>query len=77
VVASSGDKTVRQFNVADGKAVKSFGGATDFLHGGAVTPDGRLVAAGGEASVLHVWNGADGKTFVDFPAPEAPADAPK
>ncbi len=65
VVASSGDKSVRVKNAANGKQIRSLGGATDFLHSVTASANGKLIAAGGQDSVVRVWQ-ADGKTVVQF-----------
>lgn len=53
-VAASGDGQLRIINEA-GAAVKSIPGARDFFHAAAVTPDGRVLAVGGESGVLWLW----------------------
>jgi WD40 repeat protein len=60
-----------------GRAKRSFAGAKDFVNSAAATPDGKIVIAGGQDGVLHVWNGADGKLIKAFPAPIAPAKIAK
>lgn len=67
-LAASGDKTVRRYNVDDGKSDKTFSGGTDFMQSVATTPGGTLVVAGGQDSVLRVWD-ADGKAVVTFAPP--------
>jgi hypothetical protein len=52
----------------DGNTVRDFGSVEDFQHAVAVTPDGLTVVAGGEASVLRVWNGKDGTVLAAFPS---------
>ena len=69
-VASSGDSTVSTIN-EKGEKVRTFSGATDFIHSSAVTPDGRIVLAGGQDSILRVWSGTNGKPLATF-APPAP-----
>ena len=39
-----------------------------------VTPDGKTVIAGGQDSVLRVWDGTNGKLLASFPPPEAAPD---
>ena len=67
-VAASGDSLVRTLN-EKGEKLREFAGAKDFVHSVAVTPDGRTVVAGGQDSVLRIWNGADGKEVASFTAP--------
>lgn len=69
-LAGAGDSAVRFVNEA-GKTVRTFAGASDFVHSTAVTPDAKVVIAGGQDGVLRVWNGADGKLKSSFALPEA------
>jgi len=69
LVTSSGDPKVRVVGV-DGKEVRVFPDVADFMQSAAVTADGKLVVAGGQDSVLRVWNAADGKTLASFPPPK-------
>jgi WD40 repeat protein len=66
----SGDAKVRLVR-EDASDVRSFAGATDFIESAAVTPDGKIVIAGGQDSVLRVWDGTNGKLLASFPPPEA------
>jgi tricorn protease-like protein len=69
-LAASGDAKVRLVR-EDASEVRSFSGATDFVESAAVTPDGKTVIAGGQDSVLRVWDGTTGNLLVSFPPPEA------
>ena len=63
-----------------GNNTRNFGsGGTDFLYAVGVSPDGAVVAAGGEDGVVHLYKGDDGKLIKDLlppgvtpPAPPAP-----
>ncbi len=68
-LATSGDGRIRLIR-EDGTDIRSFSGATNFVYSAAATPDGQLVVAGGQDSVLRVWNGTDGKLLASFPPPE-------
>ena len=68
LLTSSGDNKVRLVAL-DGKEVRVFPEVADFMQSAAASADGKFVVAGGEDSVLRVWNGADGKAFAKF-APE-------
>ena len=57
----SGDAQVKFWNVQNGGNVRNFGGNTDFVYAVGVTPDGSLVAAGGEEGVVRLYNGANGQ----------------
>ncbi|PYK98188.1 MAG: hypothetical protein DME19_13495 [Verrucomicrobia bacterium] len=69
-LAVSGDSKVRLVR-EDGNEVRSFAGANDFVESAAVTPDGKIVIAGGQDSVLRVWDGTNGKLIASFPPPDA------
>ena len=69
-LASSGDDQIRM--VSDtGEKIRSFEGATNFMNTAAITPDGRIVIAGGHDSVLRVWNGTNAEVMTTFSAPGA------
>jgi WD40 repeat protein len=65
LVTSSGDNKVRLVGV-DGKEVRVFPEVADFMESAAVSADGKLVVAGGQDSVLRVWNAADGGKLAAF-----------
>jgi WD40 repeat protein len=67
-LTSSGDSQVRIVR-ENGENVRTFGGATDYMYSASATPDGKVVVAGGQDSVLRVWNGGDGNVLATFPAP--------
>ena len=56
----SGDQTARAWNVDNGGTVRNFPGGTDFLYALATSPDGAIVATGGEEGVLRIYNGTNG-----------------
>jgi hypothetical protein len=47
------------WNVDNGGNVRNFGGNTDFLYAIGVSPDGAVIAAGGEEGVVRLYNGAN------------------
>lgn len=53
----------------NGDKVRSLEGSSDFMYAVAVTADGKRIVAGGQDSVLRVWNGTDGTVLTTFPAP--------
>src|SRR5580658_5732647 len=65
LLTSSGDNKVRLVGL-DGKEVRVFPEVADFMESAAVSADGKLVAAGGQDSVLRVWNAADGAKLDAF-----------
>ena len=71
VVASSGDKSVQMKNATNGRNVRGFSGATDFMYCVMTSRNGKLIAAGGQDSVVRIWSD-DGKVLVNFSAPQLP-----
>ena len=69
-VVSAGDNQVKLVKES-GEAVRSLSGGNDFVHSAAATPDGARVIAGGQDSVLRVWNGKDGTLLNAFAAPSS------
>ncbi len=65
LLTSSGDNKVRLVGL-DGKEVRIFPEVADFMQSAAVSADGKLVVAGGQDSVLRVWNAADGGKLAAF-----------
>jgi WD40 repeat protein len=61
IVTCSGDPAVRYWNVDNGGGGISFGGNTDFLYAVGVSPDGKVVAAGGEEGTVRLYNGSNGQ----------------
>jgi WD40 repeat protein len=59
-VTCSGDQQVRVWNVDNGGNTRNFTGATDFLYAIGVSPDGAVVAAGGEEGIVRLFNGNSG-----------------
>jgi WD40 repeat protein len=65
LLTSSGDNKVRLVGL-DGKEVRIFSEVADFMQSAALSADGKLVVAGGQDSVLRVWNVADGAKVATF-----------
>lgn len=62
IATCSADQTVKLLNAETGQTVRNFNpSGNDFLYAVSVSPDGALVAAGGEEGVVRVYNGGDGK----------------
>lgn len=65
---TSGDKQVRLIG-EDAAAPAALKGTTDFMQSGAVSRDGRWAAAGGEDSVLRIWDIKTGASAGEFARP--------
>jgi hypothetical protein len=77
IVTSSADTTVRIWNVDNGGMVRNFAGGGDFLYAVGVSPDGALVAAGGEDGIVRLFNGTDGKLIKELNPPGVEKTASK
>ena len=67
LLTSSGDNKVRLVGL-DGKEVRVFPEVADFMQAAAVSADGKLFVAGGQDSVLRVWNAEGAKLSTFAPA---------
>jgi WD40 repeat protein len=56
----SGDSQVKAWNVDNGGNTRNFPAGTDYLYAIGVSPDGAIVAAGGEEGVVRLYNGTSG-----------------
>jgi WD40 repeat protein len=69
VATCSGDASVKFFNVENGGNVRNFSGSSDFLYAVGASPDGSVVAAGGEESVVRLYNGTNGQLLKTLAPP--------
>jgi WD40 repeat protein len=77
-VTCSGDATIRYWNADNGGNVRNFSGNTDFVYAVGVSPDGNVLAAGGEDGVIRLYNGANGSFLKALLLPgEKPAGVKK
>ena len=65
--------TVKFFNVMGRNVLRNFGGNNDFLYAVGVSPDGALVATGGQESVVRVYNGTNAQLLRTLQPPNAGA----
>jgi len=76
-ITVSGDDQIKVWNVDQGNNTRSFGGGgTDFLYAVGVSPDGAVVAAGGEEGVVHLYRGDNGQLIKDLLPPGAAPPTP-
>ncbi|HZT81178.1 MAG TPA: c-type cytochrome domain-containing protein [Gemmataceae bacterium] len=59
-ITCSGDQTVKLWNT-NGGTIRNFAGSADFLYAVGISPDGAVVATGGEEGVVRLYNGANGQ----------------
>ncbi len=76
-VTCSGDNTVRFWNVDNGGNIRNFGGSNDFLYAVGVSPDGSVVAAGGEEGIVRLYNGTNGTLVKELVPPGVEKSAKK
>jgi len=77
ILTCSGDQTVRFWNVDNGSGGLAFGGNKDFVYAVGVSPDGKVVAAGGEEGVVRLYNGTNGQLIKELLPPGAAATSAK
>lgn len=65
IVTSAGDNRVR-IVTDEGGEVRSIANLPDYMQASVSTPNGATIIAGGEDSVLRVWDGTNGKELAVF-----------
>ncbi|MBI2808195.1 MAG: NB-ARC domain protein [Planctomycetes bacterium] len=70
-LTGGGDNAVKAFNSTNGGNIRNFAGGTDFIFAVASSPDGAVVAAGGQEGVVRVYNGANGTLTRSLLPPDA------
>ena len=66
VLSGSGDKTVKLWDAASGKLVRSFKGHSDEVSSVAFSPDGRQVLSGSADGTVKLWDAASGQLAADL-----------
>ncbi len=72
-----GDGAVKKFNAQNGGNIGNYGGAADFVYCVGASPDGLVIAAGGEDGVVRVYNGANTQLTRTLLPPDAQPAAKK
>ena len=77
-VTCSGDQTgARSGTWTTAATSRNFGGSNDFLYAVGVSPDGAVVAAGGEEGVVRLYNGTNGQLVKALLPPGEQPPAPR
>ena len=61
---------VKAFNTNGGN-IRNFAGGADFIYAIAASPDGALVATGGQEGIVRVYNGTNGTLVRTLLPPDA------
>jgi WD40 repeat protein len=69
VATCSGDQNAGVFNVDNGGRIRNIGGSKDFLYALAVSPDGAIIATGGEEGIVRLYNGGNGTLLKELLPP--------
>jgi WD40 repeat protein len=76
-ITAGGDNQVKAFNATNGGNVRNFGGGTDFVFAIGTSPDGAVVAAGGQEGVVRVYNGQNAQLVRSLLPPDAQPPMPE
>jgi WD40 repeat protein len=70
VIIGTGANTVRQINATNGGNVRDYPGSQDYVFSVAASADGKTIVAGGQESILRVWN-ENGQPVATFEPPKS------
>ena len=70
-ITGGGDNAVKKFNATSGGNIGNYGGATDFIYAIGASPDGLIIAAGGQEGIVRVYNGANSQLTRTLAPPDA------
>jgi WD40 repeat protein len=59
LASGSDDKTIKLWDVASGREVRTLTGHTDDVNSVAFSPDGRLLASGSNDTTIKLWDISD------------------
>ncbi len=77
-ITCGGDNQVKAFNATNGGQIRTFNPpATDFVYAIGASPDGAVVAAGGQDGIVRVYNGGNGQLTKTLLPPDAQPAQPK
>lgn len=72
-LTTSGDASVKLWNVDNGGQIRQFAGGADFLYAAASSADGKVVVTGGEEGLIRIYNGETAALIkVAYPPGEEP-----
>jgi WD40 repeat protein len=66
IVSGSDDKTVKVWDAASGRLLRSLDGHTDRVRAVAVSPDGRTIVSGSHDRTIRAWDLVSGESRVLF-----------
>ena len=67
LASASSDKTVKIWNVAEGRLLKTLTGHGDWVVGVAFSPDGQLLASASRDGTVKVWDALTGEELATLP----------
>src|SRR5262249_6152867 len=76
IITCGGDNAVKKFNAANGGNIGNYGGATDFVYAVGASPDGLVIAAGGQEGIVRVYNGANSQLTRTLSPPDVQGPTP-
>ena len=76
-ITCGGDNQVKAFNATNGAGRNFNPAAGDFVYAIGTSPDGSVVASGGEDGIVRVYNGANGQLLKTLLPPGAEPKQPE